>query len=750
MAAAPDPQLAQLDDYMAKMDMVYELDTAEKELHDSLPDQAAKLRFQHYLIGIKLAHYGEDLPWNEWHPFKLKEHIEMWNARDGPTALAPAYIYRGRNKPDPRLDARNYKLGPALQAHHDTFDPERQRSFHDYAIGRIVATDVENGDPALEQSILHDWYNNAEADRSDMEELGRHWQERFYQLKHPVPHKGTNKGHCYDASNIRPPPTVGDINHVQACAFAPTGTEWKFERTVYQNRHRDHGRLQLRRIIHLFVRIDAFGIIHDRMAVKVQGESNMAEINEYVGREFRIQNSLNQIENPNILVARSWSHRQRPTAPPFLGYIFLDWAPFGSLLDHVREAQARNANPSLRNKQFPEPLLWLIFRGLAETLYVMRTGRTIAPDEPTEAESRLGNGALIPSPGWRPLVNTDIKLGNVVFSHAQKDHYPAYKTTKMIDFGNTGYAGRFRDERSKREATAVPGKYGPFFHIGTPGIRPPEQHQPCPRRFINEAVDSRSDTWNIGLIMFQLMEQDEFYTNKALHTFSHTAEYNESKQYSNRLNDLVMQCLKHSPDDRPQINHLLYHTRIGLQKWQDAHIDVDGNDVAEWLRWGFEEEEFPIGKGVPRHWRWARRRRRDGDDERRRDDDDGDDDDCDDGDDLRDRRWRNGKEVISKQREQIGPENVDHPVERDGQEEHALQWEDFKPGNMERAIGRETDISVKEAVVQRGIRTVTGNNRAELKQGEITQESRKSKRTREKDGREESAKRVRMHSDVIT
>lgn len=58
----------------------------------------------------------------------------------------------------------------------------------------------------------------------------------------------------------------------------------------------------------------------------------------------------------------------------------------------------------------------------------MHTGVLIQDNTPVESMGVIKQG-------WDPIINPDIKLANVVLGPAQDDHYPAYKTVKMIDFG---------------------------------------------------------------------------------------------------------------------------------------------------------------------------------------------------------------------------------------------------------------------------------------------------------------------------
>jgi hypothetical protein len=74
-------------------------------------------------------------------------------------------------------------------------------------------------------------------------------------------------------------------------------------------------------------------------------------------------------------------------------------------------------------------MLWLIFRGLAEALLFKLTGTVIGSDEPPELTH------VFPTePGWKPVVNTDIKDTNVVLGYAADGYYPSHKSAQMIDF----------------------------------------------------------------------------------------------------------------------------------------------------------------------------------------------------------------------------------------------------------------------------------------------------------------------------
>jgi hypothetical protein len=266
-------------------------------------------------------------------------------------------------------------------------------------------------------------------------------------------------------------------------------------------------------------------------------------------------------------------------------------------------------------------MLWLIFRALAEALYMMRTGLPITRHEPLAANRGLPNAQLPQAPRWQPYVNTDIKLANVVIGPAT-DWYPAYKTPLMIDFGHTYLATKFetRDSKKLTQRPLV------WRGIGTPGDRPPvnntavlmlrpanprkEQFEPPHRKHGHEAIDTRSMIWNFGKIMFQLMDQRPINVDTDSFDFIHSPEYRRRNyRYWPELETLVKQCLKNNPNLRPQLNEILYSTRIGLENWEQNAMKVNGTDVPPEITWSFKKEDFAIGQDVPKHWRWATRKR---------------------------------------------------------------------------------------------------------------------------------------------
>ena len=73
------------------------------------------------------------------------------------------------------------------------------------------------------------------------------------------------------------------------------------------------------------------------MAVKIQGEKSLAHVQRTVRKEWILQRMLKPLGCVNILNACGYGSRQRPTQPLALGYLYLEWAPWGSLQDLVKQ-----------------------------------------------------------------------------------------------------------------------------------------------------------------------------------------------------------------------------------------------------------------------------------------------------------------------------------------------------------------------------------------------------------------------------
>ncbi|KAF2028182.1 hypothetical protein EK21DRAFT_70264, partial [Setomelanomma holmii] len=321
------------------------------------------------------------------------------------------------------------------------------------------------------------------------------------------------------------------------------------------------------------------------MVVKVVGHPNLDGVKHEIRNEFRFHWKLSQRQCPHILDVCGRSVRPRELDPQ-LGYLYMSWAPYGSLYDLLRKLQDDPKQVDHR-KQLPEPYLWHIFRALVEGLYVCQTGLTVAKDQPAR-DTKIKNLDLPKAPGWRPIVNPDIKLPNVVLAQPLQGYYPAYKAIKMIDFGLAFDDNRYSNEAAKTARG----------NIGTPGKHNLEQYSPLPMlpTYYNERIDIRSNIFNVGLIMISLMEGRNRTSQQGTSTTVARVKHDDTYDRANR----------------PRLSELLYKTKIGIKRWEKAYDDVSGapGEVPERWTWTFDDEEFMIGDAAPTHWPGPARKRR--------------------------------------------------------------------------------------------------------------------------------------------
>jgi serine/threonine protein kinase len=139
-----------------------------------------------------------------------------------------------------------------------------------------------------------------------------------------------------------------------------------------------------------------------------------------------------------------------------------------------------------------------------------------------------------------PLVHRDIKPANIIVT---PDPILG-NLAKILDFGIAKFI-------NSTEATTI----GKIFY-GTLPYSSPEQLD-------GGSVDSRSDIYSLGVMMFEMLtgkkpwqpKTEGFGTWYKVHLFEspqHISDVNPDLEIPQQLSDLIMNCLAKKPDDRPQ------------------------------------------------------------------------------------------------------------------------------------------------------------------------------------------------------
>lgn len=146
--------------------------------------------------------------------------------------------------------------------------------------------------------------------------------------------------------------TANDIVHVNRNLEVQLKMpgKWIFVKTIFEQHHRRvfaRNGFEGQRIVHLFVKRDDDGnmtrVWHiysclpctanetlQRVVVKIQGERSIEMIEKVTEQEFRMHSEVSNRGCVNILDVYGSSLRSRATAPQ-LGYIYMDYAPYGDL-----------------------------------------------------------------------------------------------------------------------------------------------------------------------------------------------------------------------------------------------------------------------------------------------------------------------------------------------------------------------------------------------------------------------------------
>jgi serine/threonine protein kinase len=255
----------------------------------------------------------------------------------------------------------------------------------------------------------------------------------------------------------------------------------------------------------------------------------------------------------------------------------------------------------------------MVFRGLAEALYVLTTGKLATLDSP---QDHVKNEHLQTAPNWEKLVHMDIKPLNVVLAEA-RTQYPVFKTPQLIDFGAARTEDQFlklsRDENATRQASGTKGYRPPvrpsqLYSIqGVLGLltnRVQEQHHEL-NEHTGKLIDVRADIHNVGLIILSLIAKQAV---KLDNPHDESAKRPQSNAcYSEQLATLAADCVNLDPEQRPTLAKLLHRTQEGFTAYTDVYGDVAQKQMDELDRYHKMDyvthlgaDEFAVGLPMPR------------------------------------------------------------------------------------------------------------------------------------------------------
>ncbi|KJX96576.1 hypothetical protein TI39_contig613g00020 [Zymoseptoria brevis] len=207
-------------------------------------------------------------------------------------------------------------------------------------------------------------------------------------------------------------------------------------------------------------------------------------------------------------------------------------------------------------KRPSEPFLWSVFEDLAI------------------AATLFERGALDPQaapPGWELIVHRDIKLSNVFLASNKCDTFRGFPTAKIGDFGAACFIPRGGTRTFKQIGSR---------DIGTECCQAPEQTAEL-LFDDNEThfLDSKTNVWGVGNVMWSLLqgaEGDIALKNGFSKDNRTPADFSAEvkNDYSSTLLDLIMECVRYLPQDRPTPSEL--HSNIQKATGEGSKDFADG------------------------------------------------------------------------------------------------------------------------------------------------------------------------------
>lgn len=335
----------------------------------------------------------------------------------------------------------------------------------------------------------------------------------------------------------------------------------------------------------LWEKLDGNGAVVEQMVIKQMGVRKGIWRSE-MPMEVKMMKKMEATKCPSVvryIAYRRFLHDQ-------VHRIYMEFCPHGDLKRLYRRYRKFRFVHRLVRTGFevlnlsrlymPEPFLWDVFHNLVEAAVAMRYG-------PTDG-------------GWagHEIVHRDIKPGNIFLDREDmEDGIPFYPISKLGDWG-----------LARETHLSDPDNPTILRKAGTPGYKAPEQKEPL--LLVPEShpspVLAHTNVWAIGATMFELM------TLHRVHRFLLKAQGNvideegiqpietsRKPPYSSQLSNLIQNCLKPTPVDRPDVMEL----RTKISTHRDAVIKlVREREGAEAAKPMDDERLYYVGNEI----KWAK------------------------------------------------------------------------------------------------------------------------------------------------
>ncbi|ETI27727.1 hypothetical protein G647_00176 [Cladophialophora carrionii CBS 160.54] len=247
--------------------------------------------------------------------------------------------------------------------------------------------------------------------------------------------------------------------------------------------------------------------------------------------------------------------------------IYLEYYGHGTLGDLVQRYREKSAEER-RSVHIPEDFIWQAFNDFAAAYYHMHSFRLKSLGAKGR-DADVANGHFV--------LHLDLKDTNVLLGDAPGDErFMPYPRLKIADWA-LGECTSRRDPKNSRK----------WRNNGTICWMPPEQYdfnrfgQNWERNVLggtNRAYSAKHNLWQMAANIYGMMEldldnkkleqklreadRDENHTRK--HGYSLLSGY-QHQRYSSELCELVEDCLRIRPEDRPDPKSLIRRVKKGLE-----------------------------------------------------------------------------------------------------------------------------------------------------------------------------------------
>lgn len=262
----------------------------------------------------------------------------------------------------------------------------------------------------------------------------------------------------------------------------------------------------------------------------------------------------------------------------------MEYCPLKSLDRLIAKHKEHNEQHPNDKRKLPEPFCWRLFHSLAEVGMAMEKGHAKPDDLPIE--------------GHQQIIHRDLKPPNIFLSLPTSHYFDSYPTPYCSDFGLSFMT---TEDDPLNPDTYVNGG-------GTTGFLAPETHTyvsvPDLRPIDRFKMLAHTNVWGVGMIMFCTIALElrpdvlQFIGNGEEPGDFH--DVMAIRGYSRQLRELIRDCLRFHPDNRPTWDEVLERideamNEAGLHLCKDLRTTAAvGEDHPEFLH-HVPKDDYALG-----------------------------------------------------------------------------------------------------------------------------------------------------------